>query len=113
MFKSIALAIFFVVLSVTSSTAATWSGKVIGISDGDTITVLRNRVPVKIRLYGIDTPEKRQAFGKKATEQIKKLVSRKTVEIIEFDTGRYGRSVSVVKVGDFNVNRNMIEPGYA
>ena len=43
-----------------------WSGKVVGVSDGDTITVLHNGKGVKIRLYGVDTPEKRQAFWKKA-----------------------------------------------
>jgi micrococcal nuclease len=43
-----------------------FSGKVIGISDGDTITVLRDRSPVKIRLHGIDCPETRQDFGTRA-----------------------------------------------
>ena len=43
-----------------------WEGKVVEIADGDTITVLQDRKQVKIRLYGIDTPEKGQAFGKAA-----------------------------------------------
>jgi endonuclease YncB( thermonuclease family) len=42
-----------------------WTGKVVGISDGDTIKVLRKPEQVKIRLHGIDTPEKRQIFGNK------------------------------------------------
>lgn len=113
MFKTVTLALFVIALSMTSSMAATWSGKVIGVTDGDTITVLLNRESVKIRFYGIDTPEGGQEFGKQATKQMKKLVSRKTVEVTDYDTDRYGRSVSVVKVGDLNVNRAMIESGYA
>jgi endonuclease YncB( thermonuclease family) len=42
-----------------------WSGKEIGLADGDTITVLHKNKPEKIRLFGIDCPEKRQAFGTK------------------------------------------------
>jgi hypothetical protein len=51
---------------VGSSPAAEFSGKVIGISDGDTITVLRDRSPVRIRLHGIDCPETGQDFGARA-----------------------------------------------
>ena len=43
-----------------------FTAKVIGISDGDTITVLRGRAPVKIRLHGIDAPEVGQDFGSRA-----------------------------------------------
>ena len=43
-------------------------GKVIGVADGDTITVLENRTQYKIRLYGIDTPERHQDFGNRAKQ---------------------------------------------
>jgi len=58
-----------------------WSGEVVGITDGDTITVLNSKTlkDVKIRLYGIDTPEKGQAFSKKAKEFTSKLVFGKVV----------------------------------
>ena len=45
-----------------------WNGMVVGISDGDTITVLHDGKGEKIRLYGIDTPEKGQAFGNRAKQ---------------------------------------------
>ncbi len=45
-----------------------WSGKVIGIADGDFISVRKGRGIVPVRLYGIDCPEKSQAFGKKAKQ---------------------------------------------
>jgi len=58
---------FILTLSLTSwSQHTTWMGKVVGVSDGDTITVTHDGKGEKIRLYGIDCPEKRQAFGKRA-----------------------------------------------
>ena len=56
-----------------------WSGKVVGVADGDTITVLRNKKQVKIRLYGIDTPERGQAFGKKAKQFTSDMVFGKWI----------------------------------
>jgi hypothetical protein len=50
----------------TLRAADEFSGKVIGVHDGDTITVLRDRTPVKIRLFGIDCPETGQDFGSRA-----------------------------------------------
>ena len=78
-----------------------WSGLVVGISDGDTITVLRdNRKQVKIRLYGIDCPEKRQAWGNRATQATSRLCAGKMVEIQEADIDRYGRTVAIVTLPD-------------
>ncbi len=63
--KSLLFLAFFVAIH---SHCYAWSGKVVGISDGDTIEILHNRTPERIRLYGIDCPEKRLAFGKKAKQ---------------------------------------------
>ena len=77
-----------------------WSGKVIGVADGDTITVLRDKQSQKIRLYGIDCPEKRQPFGKKAKKFTSDMVFGKTVEVNRMDTDRYGRTVALVAVDE-------------
>ncbi len=66
------LILVLIALAVVLIASASWAGepyqaKVVGISDGDTIKVLHNGTQVRIRLYGIDTPEKRQAFGNRAT----------------------------------------------
>ena len=68
--------IFLFLLALLYATSAfAWQGKVIRIVDGDTIVVLNNQnQQVKIRLYGIDTPEKRQAFGQKAKQFTANLV---------------------------------------
>lgn len=92
-------AIFLIVfcLLLLPHTALAWPGLVVGISDGDTITVLRNgREQVKIRLYGIDCPEKRQAWGNRAAQATGRLCTGKVVDIQETDIDRYGRTVAVV-----------------
>lgn len=107
-------AFIFIILSQTiPSKTYAWSGKVIDISDGDTITVLNGRTPEKIRLYGIDTPESAQAFGNKATNQIKKLVVGQNADVKQYDTDKYKRTVAVITVNGKNVNRAMIETGHA
>lgn len=61
--------IYFIIIFFLSSISHAQSsiqGKVISVADGDTITVLQNSKQYKIRLYGIDTPEKKQDFGQKA-----------------------------------------------
>jgi len=88
-----------------------WSGKVIGISDGDTITVLRDKQPQKIRLYGIDCPEKRQPFGKKAKQFTSDLVFGKLVEVEPVTIDRYGRTVAFVRVENITVNEELIKEG--
>jgi endonuclease YncB( thermonuclease family) len=88
-----------------------WSGKVIGVADGDTITVLHEKRPERIRLCGIDCPEKRQPFGKRAKQFTSELVFGKVVEIDPVDTDRYGRTVAFVRVEDITVNEELIKKG--
>ncbi len=61
-------------LFATPALAADFTGRVVGVSDGDTITVLHNGKGERIRLHGIDCPEKRQAFGKRAKQVTSDLV---------------------------------------
>lgn len=89
-------------------------GRVVRVSDGDTITVLTagNRQK-KIRLYGIDAPEKRQAFGEKSRQALAGFVAGKTVKVDVLDVDRYGRNVGVVSEGSQNINRVMVANGMA
>jgi len=94
--------------------AFAWHGKVIRISDGDTIVVLTDqRQQVKVRLYGVDTPEKRQAFGKAAKKFTARLVGNKMVEVKPVTQDRYGRTVGIVYVGDKCLNQELVANGYA
>jgi len=90
-----------------------WSGKVVSVTDGDTIKVLRNGQQVKIRLYGIDTPEKKQAFGNRAKKATSVLVRNKMVEVEPVTKDRYSRTVALVYHGNVNVNAQLIYDGYA
>jgi endonuclease YncB( thermonuclease family) len=106
--------LFSTLLLPSTTLSATIQGKVIKVADGDTITILNNHnQQTKIRLYGIDTPEKSQAYGKKAKKFTASLTAGKTVKVKVYDTDRYGRSVGVVFVGGTNVNEEIIRNGYA
>src|SRR5215475_7442225 len=77
-----------------------FTGKVVGISDGDTISVLREGKAVKVRLYGIDTPEKAQAFGTQARKFTSDLAFQRDVTVQIHATDRYGRLVGEVLLPD-------------
>ena len=90
-----------------------WSGEVVHVADGDTITVMRGNDKVKVRLYGIDTPENSQWYGQNAKAFTSSQVFGKTVEVQEIDIDRYGRVVGLVSVGDLVINRHLVAYGYA
>lgn len=79
---------------------ADFTGRVVGVSDGDTIKVLHNGKAEKIRLHGIDCPEKGQPFGTKAKQFTSSLTFGKTVTIHVTDMDRYGRTVADVILPD-------------
>ncbi len=83
------------------------------MADGDTITVLENRVQHRIRLFGIDAPERYQDFGNRAKQFVSDLVFGKQVRIVKQDIDRYGRIVGTVYVGAVCVNEELIRSGLA
>ena len=89
-------------------------GKVVSIADGDTITVLdADKVQHRIRLEGIDSPEKGQAFGTKAKEKMSKLVGEKEVVVKWSKKDRYDRILGDVYLGDRHINLEMVKDGLA
>ncbi len=86
----------------------------VGVSDGDTITVMHNGKGERIRLHGIDCPEKRQAFGNRAKQFTSTLVFGKTVTVQVMDRDRYGRTVGEVLLPDGrSLNRELVRAGFA
>jgi endonuclease YncB( thermonuclease family) len=83
------------------------------VADGDTITVLHNGQPEKIRFWGIDCPEKNQDFGTKAKHITSILTVAKLVEVEPVTVDRYGRTAAFVRVGDTVVNEALIRQGLA
>lgn len=89
------------------------SGKVVGVTDGDTVTVLVNRESIKVRLEGIDAPESGQSYGTKSKQALSEIVFGKPVTMKKTGTDRYGRTLGIVFVGDVDANAKMIEDGWA
>ena len=94
--------------------AATIQGKVVGVADGDTITVLdATNTQHKIRLQGIDAPEKAQAFGQKSKQSLERLVHSKQVTIEFQKKDKYGRTVGKVVLNGLDVCLEQIKLGMA
>ena len=110
----ISLALAATVNAKTNQSEATWQGKVVGITDGDTVTVLTStNEQVKIRIYGIDCPEKKQAFGTKARAFLASLIFGQTVIIQPSGKDLYGRTIAKISYEDRDIGLTMIQYGYA
>ena len=93
--------------------AFAWPGQVVSVTDGDTIKVLQDGRETKIRLYGVDTPEKKMAFGQKAKDFTASMVAGKVVDVEPVDQDRYGRTVGIVTVAGRNLNEELVKNGFA
>jgi endonuclease YncB( thermonuclease family) len=106
-----------VALAATTATGAaataTLHGRVVGITDGDTITVLVGRKPLKVRLLEIDAPEHSQPWGDRSKQALSALVFARPVELRTRGTDRYGRTLARVYVGSLDVSATMVRSGSA
>lgn len=94
--------------------AETITGVVVGVADGDTVTVLDEQWRQhKIRLAGIDAPEKRQDFGNRSKQSLSDLAYRRQVVVETGTTDRYGRAVGKLLVGGQDVNLEHVRRGMA
>ncbi len=102
------------ILSATASATTEVIGRVVGVSDGDTITVLdAQKVQHKIRLSGIDAPESSQAFGRRSKEHLSNLVFGQTVTVVAEKSDRYGRTLGKVLVNRQDANLAQVQAGLA
>jgi endonuclease YncB( thermonuclease family) len=94
--------------------ADSYTGKVIVITDGDTLTMLiEGNRQVKVRLAEIDTPESNQPYGTRSKQTLSKLVFGKNILVKAQGIDRYGRTIGRVYVGNMDVNAEMIRQGAA
>jgi endonuclease YncB( thermonuclease family) len=91
----------------------TFKGKCVGVYDGDTIHVLRDGVDVKVRLLGIDCPEKKQDFGEVAKKATSELCFGSEVRVEWEDLDRYGRTLGTVFCNGTNVCGELVGRGLA
>ena len=89
-------------------------GKVVSVIDGDTFILLNAyKQQVRIRLYGIDCPERAQDFGQAAKKYAGDLVFNKVVKVTDKGLDRYGRTLGIVYLDTLNINEKLIQEGYA
>lgn len=107
--------LLLLLLALPARAQETFAAKVVGVSDGDTITVLTDaRRQVKVRLHGIDAPESHQPFGSRAKQFTSGTVFGKAVKVKVRDTDRYGRSVAEVFTQDGrSLNHEAVRAGMA
>jgi endonuclease YncB( thermonuclease family) len=104
----------FILLICKSATAETLFGHVIGVHDGDTLTVLDSyQQQHRIRLSGIDAPELKQAYGRASKRHLSDQVFDRDVALDCGKVDRYGRRICVVLVDKRDVNLLQIESGMA
>jgi endonuclease YncB( thermonuclease family) len=86
----------------------------VGVSDGDSVTVIdANKTQYKIRLAGIDAPEKAQAYGQKSKDSLSDLVFGQQVDVEWSKRDRYGRTVGKLMLGGVDINLEQIKRGMA
>ncbi|WP_201750187.1 thermonuclease family protein [Tautonia marina] len=95
--------------------AGDFAAKVVGISDGDTLTVLTaEKRQVKVRLHGVDAPETGQDFGTRAKQAASEMAFGQQVTVREMDRDRYGRTVAEVFLPDGrSMNHELVRAGMA
>jgi endonuclease YncB( thermonuclease family) len=111
MLRYFSLIALFLSLNVYADTLI---GRVVGVTDGDTITVLDStNTQYKVRLSGIDAPEKKQAFGQVSKRSLSDLVYAKTVQVEWHKTDRYNRIVGKVLLNGTDTNLEQVKRGLA
>lgn len=107
------IAVMMIALSSLSTGQEAFRGKVVGISDGDTISVLREGQSLTIRIHGIDCPEDAQDFSARAKQFTSAKVFGKVVTLEPRDTDRFGRTVARVIVDEEDVGLALVRAGLA
>lgn len=108
------LLILFLSLTLEAFGSEILNGRVIGVLDGDTLSLLNeDAVTFRIRLAQIDAPEKRQAFGQRSKQSLSDLAFDRQAEVRIETRDRYGRLVGKVRVGGQDINLLQIQRGMA
>lgn len=108
----IRILLFLLCLS-TPSLAQTLNGRVVGVNDGDTLTLLVARQSYKIRLAQIDAPEKGQPFGERSRQSLAELVFGQEVSVEVEAEDRYKRLVGTIRRNGSNINLQQVQRGMA
>lgn len=103
-----------ILLLSVGSQAATITGTVVRVADGDTITLLdTTNIRYKIRLSGVDAPEKSQPYGMRSKKSLSDLVFGKIVRVDTYKADRFGRELGKVLFNGHDVNLEQLKRGLA
>jgi len=107
--------LYLIILYLTiSAHAAELRGNVVSVSDGDTVTILdAGRHQHKVRLAGIDAPEKAQEFGKTSKQRLSEQIFGQNVVVIWEKHDRYGRIIGKILLNDIDICLEQIKQGMA
>lgn len=112
--RAIGLATAIGMLFSGAAVADATSGRVVGVSDGDTVTLLvSGNKRLKVRLAGIDAPEKKQPFGQRSKANLALMVFGREVILDCGKRDRYKREVCVVLSDDVDINLEQVRVGLA
>lgn len=104
----------FIFLIFSTEYGYSFAARVIKVADGDTVTaVTEDDQTFKIRLFGIDAPEKKQTYGPKSQKALSGMINRKEVDIEIVAGDKYGRSVGIIYLGNKTINEEMVKKGHA
>ena len=103
----------FVLLTPLVAGAAEFAGRVVAIADGDTLTVLVERKPIKVRLVDIDAPERKQPFGTRSRQSLSEICGGKTAQVDDRGQDRYGRTLGRVICAGVDANAEQVRRGMA
>lgn len=103
-----------VLFVVAFSASADISGRIVRVLDGDTVEILEpgNRL-TRVRLAGIDAPEKSQPFGQRSRQELSSMVAQRPVTVTGSETDRYGRLLGTIWLGMTDVNAEQVRKGLA
>lgn len=113
LFTEFSKTVAVITLLVTNAHGATFSGIVVDVHDGDTLTVKSGATRTKVRLAGIDAPELNQFFGIESRNSLRSLVLHKEVQIEAQKLDRYKRLVSRVFIEQKDINLEQLKSGAA
>lgn len=109
----LAMAALFIAVATPAAAQFSFEAQVIRITDGDTLTVRAGEKNFRVRLHGVDAPERGQAFGTKARDFLADAVAGKAVALRVLDVDRYGRLIAEVLIGTTNWNLELLKAGLA
>ena len=107
------LALWVAAILPLIAAAADIEGRVVGIADGDTLTVLHEREQTTVRLAEIDAPEKAQPFGQRSRQSLAELCAQQPVRVEDKGRDRYGRTIGRVWCAGVDASAEQVRRGMA